>query len=147
MRFIVFTFLVLLASCGSENQAANAENTPVTSNIKTTQVSPPNLTNADASNLKYKKTASTFSEFAVFTTISANEENIEYFFKTLEGVRVIFKVSQDGEPEVIVPENLLENAKYQEGFPGANGEMAGRVFELIYDKDNVIAEVKLAVTE
>ena len=30
------------------------------------------------------------------------------------------------------------------GHPGANGEMAGKIFELIYDENNYIGEVKLA---
>lgn len=133
MRILLFALMVTFFACGSETKTVNQSPTNTT-------------TSPTGTVIKYKKTA-TNSEFAVYRTISANDQNMEYYFKTLDGISLKFIVSHEGEPEVKVPENLLEHAKYLEGFPGANPEMAGRVFEIIYDKDNYIAEVKLAEVE
>lgn len=137
MRILLFCLIFTLISCGSESSDQSSSSVP---NAKSSQVQPNGKT------VNYKKTASN-SEFAIFQTTSATDDFMEYYFKTLDGIRVKFTVSHDGEPEVKVPDNLLEHAKYLEGYPGANPEMAGKVFELIYDGDNKVGEVKLAKTE
>ncbi|MEM6963605.1 MAG: hypothetical protein AAF573_02495 [Bacteroidota bacterium] len=137
MRFLLFFTAFLLFSCGGESSdqsaapATKTESTPTTPNDEPVQ---------------YKKTA-TNSEFAVFRTTNVTDDHMEYFFKTLDGISIKLDVSHEGTPEVKVPDDLLENVKYQEGQRGANPEMAGKVFELIYDSDNKVAEVKLAETE
>lgn len=137
MRILLFTLMILICSCGGES--ANQKNSPAVQ-AATTTIKDKNAPKS------YKKTV-TNSEFAVFKTTSATEDLMEYYFKTLDGISIKFTIPHEGEPKIKVPENLLENAKYQEGFPGANPEMAGKVFEIIYDKDNIIAEVKLAIEE
>ena len=141
MRILTIIFILTLLSCGNESaQKEEGQQAPAVE-VKTTPSAA-----APEGEVKYKKTAKN-SEFAVYRTISANKTHTTYFFKTLDGISLDFKVSIEGEPETIVPRNLLEDAKYSEGHPGANAEMTGRVFELIYDKDNNVGEVKLAEVE
>lgn len=128
-------------SCGNDQSAKKESQQTSTVETKTA----PSNTASDGE-VKYKKTAKN-SEFAIYRTISANETHTTYYFKTLDGISLNFKVSIEGEPETIVPRNLLEDAKYLVGHPGANAEMTGKVFELIYDKDNFVGEVKLAEVE
>ena len=136
MRIFIFSILLFLVACNSDSASKNEASS-------TSQKTESKDTSAGS---KYKKTAKN-SEFAVYKTISASETHTTYYFKTLDGISFDFKVSIEGEPEVKVPHNLLEHAKYLEGHPGANPEMAGKVFEIIYDKDNYVGEVKLAELE
>lgn len=141
MRILTFIFLFTFLSCS--NDAAKQEESQQNQVVEAKNNQFGSVTH---DNIKYVKTA-TNSEFAYYRTISANETHTTYFFKTLDGISLNFDVSIEGEPERIVPRNLLEDAKYLEGHPGANAEMVGQVFELIYDKDNFVGEVKLAKVE
>ncbi len=146
MRILTFIFILTFLACGNEKPKQEGTQSSPTVETNATETTSATSTSTSDGEVKYKKTAAN-SEFAVYRTISADETHTTYFFKTLDGISIDFKVSIEGEPETIVPKNLLEYAKYLEGHPGANPEMAGRVFEIIYDKDNFVGEVKLAETE
>jgi hypothetical protein len=142
----MLTFL----SCGSETKTAETNSTEkATTSADTKSDSKTVITPAPTSkghtdvNAKYKKTVKN-SEFAVFKTTSATETEMEFYFKTLDGISLKSTYKHEGGRKVVGFDQLLEFAKYMEGHPGANGEMAGKIFELIYDKDNNIGEVKLA---
>jgi len=146
MRFLIFALILTFLSCGSETKSAettSTENTVIATDSKTTITPAPVPKGHTDVNAKYKKTAKN-SEFAVFKTTSATDTEMEFFFKTLDGIHIKTTYKHEGGRNVVGFNQLLEFAKYMEGHPGANGEMAGKIFELIYDKDNNVGEVRLA---
>lgn len=150
MRFLIFALMLTLISCGSETKSAetnSSEKATTSTDNKSdskTVISPaPTPKGHTDVNAKYKKTAKN-SEFAVFKTTSATDTEMEFYFKTLDGISLKSSIKHEGGRKVVGFNQLLEFAKYMEGYPGANGEMAGKIFELIYDKDNNIGEVRLA---
>lgn len=150
MRYLIFAFALFLMSCGGEQQSSNssspAVSTPKTesgSDAKTVITPAPTSKGHSDVNAKYKKTAKN-SEFAVFKTTSATDTDMEFYFKTLDGISIKTTYKHEGGRKVVGFDQLLEFAKYMEGHPGANGEMAGKIFELIYDENNEVGEVRLA---
>ena len=147
MRFLIFALMLTFLSCGSETNPAEVNSAEKATNSKTdskTAITPaPTPKGHTDVKAKYKKTAIK-SEFAVFKTTSATETEMEFYFKTLDGISIKSTYKHEGGRKVVGFNQLLEFAKYMKGYPGANGEMAGKIFELIYDKDNNIGEVKLA---
>jgi hypothetical protein len=140
----MLTFL----SCSSETNSTEKATTATTAtdaevDSKTVITPAPTPKGHTDVNAKYKKTAKN-SEFAVFRTTSATETVMEFYFKTLEGSNIKSTYQHEGGRKVVGFDQLLEFAKYMKGYPGANGEMAGKIFELIYDEDNNIGEVRLA---
>ena len=140
-------------SCGSETKStetSSAEKATTSTDSKADSKTvitpaPAPIGHTDV-NAKYKKTAKN-SEFAVFKTTSATETEMEFYFKTLDGINIKSTYKHEGGRKVVGFNQLLEFAKYMKGHPGANGEMAGKIFELIYDEDNNIGEVRLAELE
>ncbi|MFK8008035.1 MAG: hypothetical protein AB8H03_16880 [Saprospiraceae bacterium] len=154
MRFLIFALILTFLSCGSETKTAETNSTETSSSENTTSAedsktvitpapTPKGHTDITA---KYKKTAKN-SEFAVFRTTSATDKEMEFYFKTLDGISIKSTYLHEGGRKVVGFNQLLEFAKYMEGHPGANGEMAGKIFELIYDENNDIGEVRLAELE
>lgn len=150
MRFLIFALMLTFLSCDSETKSDEAnsnEKTTISTDSKTdskTVITPASTPKGHTDvKAKYKKTAKN-SEFAVFKTTSATETEMEFYFKTLDGINIKSTYKHEGGRKVIGFNQLLEFAKYMKGHPGANGEMAGKIFELIYDKDNNIGEVRLA---
>ncbi|MDG1432899.1 MAG: hypothetical protein P8Q41_02765 [Saprospiraceae bacterium] len=149
MRFLIFALMVIFLSCGSETNSTEinlSENTP-TQKDSTTVITPaPTPKGYTDVNAKYKKTAEN-SEFAVFKTTSATDTEMEFYFKTLDGISIKSTYLHEGGRKVVGFNQLLEFAKYMKGYPGANGDMAGKIFELIYNENNDIGEVRLAELE
>lgn len=150
MRFLIFALIVTFLSCGNDTKSAETDSSGKTaastdskSDTKTVITPAPSSKGHTDVDAKYKKTAKN-SEFAVFKTTSATETEMEFYFKTLEGISLKSTYKHEGGRKVVGFDQLLEFAKYMDGHPGANGEMAGKIFELIYDEDNNIGEVKLA---
>ena len=150
MRFLIFALMLTFLSCGSDTKSTETNSSEETStpteaqsDSKTVITPAPTSKGHTDVNAKYKKTAKN-SEFAVFKTTSATKTEMEFYFKTLDGISLKSTYKHEGGRKVIGFDQLLEFAKYMEGHPGANGEMAGKIFELIYDEDNNIGEVKLA---
>lgn len=153
MRYLIFAFAFFLVSCGGEQQSSNTtaseESTTKTeseSDAQTVITPAPTPKGHSDVNAKYKKTAKN-SEFAVFKTTSATETEMEFYFKTLDGIDIKSTYKHEGGRKVVGFDQLLEFAKYMKGHPGANGEMAGKIFELIYDENNEVGEVRLAELE
>ena len=151
MKFLIFALMLTFLSCGSETKPAEAKPAETTTAETTTPAedsktvitaapTPKGHTDVDA---KYKKTAKN-SEFAVFKTTSATDTEMEFYFKTLDGISIKSTYKHEDGRKVVGFNQLLEFAKYMKGHPGANGEMAGKIFELIYDENNDIGEVRLA---
>lgn len=150
MRYLIFALMLTFLSCDSETKSAEtntAEKTTTSTDSKTasnTVITPAPVAKGHTDvTAKYKKTAKN-SEFAVFKTTSATDTEMEFYFKTLDGINIKSTYKHEGGRKVVGFNQLLEFAKYMKGYPGANGEMAGKIFELIYDKDNNIGEVRLA---
>ena len=156
MKFLIFALMLTFLSCGSETKTAETKPAEITSTetdstetttpaedsktVITAAPTPKGHTDVEA---KYKKTAKN-SEFAVFKTTSATDTEMEFYFKTLAGISIKSTYLHEGGRQVVGFNQLLEFAKYMEGHPGANGDMAGKIFELIYDENNDIGEVRLA---
>lgn len=151
MRFLIFALMLTFASCSSETKTDETTSTELKSSedaspaedSKTVITPAPKPKGHTDVNAKYKKTAKN-SEFAVFKTTSATDTEMEFYFKTLDGISIKSTYKHEGGRKVVGFNQLLEFAKYMEGHPGANGEMAGKIFELIYDENNDIGEVRLA---
>lgn len=71
----------------------------------------------------------------------------EYAFSDKKGEMILLMVSQlpemKKEKHVKVPDNMLESMEDLEGPPGANPEMVGKEFLLIYDDNDQVIEIRL----
>ncbi len=151
MRFLIFALILTFLSCGSDTKSAentSTESTTTTTDSKSdanTVITPAPVTKGHTNiNAKYKKTAKN-SEFAVFRTTSATATEMEFYFKTLDGISIKSTYKHEGGRKVVGFDQLLDFTKRSErGHPGASAETAGKIFELIYDKDNYVGEVRLA---
>ncbi|MGK0388025.1 MAG: hypothetical protein ACI94Y_000753 [Maribacter sp.] len=71
----------------------------------------------------------------------------EYAFSNKKGEIILIMVSQlpeiEKEKRIKVPDNMLESMEDLEGPPGANPEMVGNEFLLVYDDNDKIIEIRI----
>jgi len=80
---------------------------------------------------------------AIYESATVYAAATDFYFKDTEGNKIEFRESNlPGEQKVGLPELMLDpNAS--EGPPGANPQLVGRTFQLIYDKEGQLKTIKL----
>ncbi|MCU0447781.1 MAG: hypothetical protein MUE85_23015 [Microscillaceae bacterium] len=86
---------------------------------------------------------------AIYQNCTVYTGSVDYFFVTEQKdtikVNVLKKELADAETLIAkVPDNLIEDTKNLEGLPGANPQMVGKRFSLIYNDQNEVIEIKPA---
>jgi len=86
------------------------------------------------------------SQEATYLNCAVYASSTSFYFKSTQGDTIQFSVLNEGEIEAEtsakVPKGLIEDGKDLEGLPGANPEMVGKKFTIIFDKEGQVIEVK-----
>lgn len=81
---------------------------------------------------------------ATYENASVYAASTEYVFQSEEGKRIFVRHNQfpeKGIPNPIIPENMLESGEDIEGPPGANPDMVGKQFVIVYKEHGEILGV------
>lgn len=85
---------------------------------------------------------------AVYENCTVYASATIFFFKTAQGdtveVSILNKGMEEAELSAKVPDNLVEDSKDLEGLPGANPQMVGKKFRILYNEKGEATEVQLA---
>jgi len=87
------------------------------------------------------KTATEITKVATYQSATVYAASTDYYFKGKDGKMIEFRVSNlPGKNEIELPSNLLES-DVSEGPPGANPDLVGKEFKLIYDNKEELVRV------
>jgi len=85
---------------------------------------------------------------AIYQNCTVYASTTMFFFKTAQGdsieVSILNKGMEEAALSAKVPDNLVEDSEGLEGLPGANPEMVGKKFRILYNEKGEVTEVQLA---
>lgn len=137
----------ILHSCSLDNSPRDIDIPRPPDMVEKT--TPPKVDTPDSSTTEIKSARldNSKAKTVTYESCAVYAASNEYRFSEKDGNMILVMVSQLPEEKkkkpVIVPDNMLESTEGLEGPPGANPEMVGKEFILIYDENDEVTEIRL----
>lgn len=81
---------------------------------------------------------------ATYQNATVYTGSTDYEFQTADGTSIMVRVSNfEDEPQIQMPDGLLENSVELDGPPGANTKVVGQTFKLYYNAEDEVYKVTI----